>query len=110
MCDMNDFQAFPMRIAGGQYIAMLQLAHEAEARPILQKGGKPAIYPDEASCLKALTDHLLRFLRGHLVRDGEVAGHTAAQANAAFKVVKQRAKTRVITVAYKRGRAHAQKD
>lgn len=101
---MNDFDAFPRRIAGGQYLAMLRLAHEAEASPILQKGGKPHICENEAAAYKLITDHLLRFLRGHLVREGEIAGQTVANANAAFRVGPQRPKTRMITVAYKRGK------
>lgn len=104
---MNDYHAFPKQLSGGQYIAMLQLAHEAEARPLLQKGGRPQVFATKESCLQALMDHLLRVLRGHLVRDGEIAGQTAAEAQAAFKVVKQRARTRVITVAYKRWKASA---
>lgn len=104
---MNDFEAFARPIAGGQYIAMLRLAHEAEASPILKKGGKPHICPNEGAAYKLITEHLLRFLRGNLVREGEIAGQTAAAANAAFKVGPQRPKTRVITVAYKRGKIRA---
>lgn len=106
---MNDFEAFPRRIAGGHYLAMLRLAHEAEASPILKKGGKPHICETEGAAYKLITDHLLRFLRGNLVREGEIAGQTAAEANAVFKVGPQRAKTRVITVAYKRGKVSAPK-
>ncbi len=106
---MNDVQAFPHPVPGGQYVAMLRLAHEAEASPIKGKGGTTRYFPTKGAAYEAITEQLLRYMRGNYVRDGEVAGRTAAEANAVFKVVKQKAKTRVITVAYKRGRPHAPK-
>lgn len=102
---MNDFDAFIKRTAGGQHHAMLRTASDAEVRPILAKGGLPCLYDTELDAAKALLEHLLRYMNGHYVRSGEVAGETAAAANAAFKVVKQKGKTRQIQVTYRRGRA-----
>ncbi|MDQ0422349.1 hypothetical protein J2045_003397 [Peteryoungia aggregata LMG 23059] len=106
---MNDIQAFPHPVPGGQYLAMLRLAHEAEATPIKGKGGNPRFFPTKGAAYEALTEQLLSYMRGNYVRDGEVAGRTAAEVNAMFKVAPQRAKTRVISVVYKRGKARGPK-
>ena len=102
---MNDFEAFTKPTRKG-FLAMLRTAGDVEAKPILNKGGSVMVYPDELTAQKVVTEHLLRYVNGHLVRAGEIAGETAAAANAVFKkVVKQRGKSRQITVAYKRGLA-----
>ncbi|THK33999.1 hypothetical protein EHS39_33015 [Ensifer sp. MPMI2T] len=102
---MNDYDAGTKLTRRG-YLAMLRTAGDAEMKPILSKGGEAIYYPDELTAHKVATEHLLRYINGHLVRAGEIAGETAAAANAVFKkVVKQRGKSRQITVAYKRGLA-----
>jgi hypothetical protein len=106
---LNDFEGYPKKIYGDRYVAMLRLAHEGEASPILGKGGKPQTFDSEGEAYKEITKSLLRFLRGNLVRDADVAGHQLAGAHAAFNVEKQPVRTRVITVSYKRGKVHAPK-
>lgn len=102
---MNDFDAGTKRTHRG-YLAMLRTAGDAELKPILCRGGKAIYYPDELTAHKVATEHLLRYINGHLVRVGEIAGETAAAAQAVFKnVVRQKGKSRQIIVAYKRGPA-----
>ncbi|QYM73242.1 HNH endonuclease [Pseudochrobactrum sp. Wa41.01b-1] len=73
-----------------------------QAKPIMSKGGRPELFPNKLAAVEAVMLHLVRYVNGHLYRHGEVAGETAATADAAFnQVLKQKGKTRVITVAYR---------
>lgn len=98
---MNQFETYTQRVIGG-YRAYLRTPADAFAKPILGKGGMPALFPDKLAAVEAVMSHLVRYVNGHLYRHGEIAGETAATADAAFnQVLKQKGKTRVITVAYK---------
>lgn len=102
---MNDFDVYAEPTRNG-FKAMLRTAGDAEAKPVLNKGGVAMVYPDELTAYKVATEHLLRYVNGHLVRAGEIAGETAAAAKSVFKrVVKQKGRTRQIAVTYKRGPA-----
>lgn len=99
---MNKFDAYTAPVTGGGYHAMLRLASDAEARPIHDKLGRPAVFEHEAEALKSMIFHLVRYINGHLVRDGEVAGATLEEADSHFsQVLRQKGKTRVISVSYK---------
>lgn len=104
---MNKFDAYTAPVTGGGYHAMLRLASDAEARPVLDRLGRPAVFEHEAEALKSMIFHLVRYINGHLVRDGEVAGATQDAADSHFNpVLRQKGKTRIISVSYKgRGRA-----
>lgn len=81
---------------------MLRTARDGHAKPILTKGGKPEIFSSECDALKAVIQHLVRYINGNLVRDGEMAGTSLAAAEAIFKpVIKQKGKTRRISVSHK---------
>lgn len=98
---MNEFDGYTKPARNGFY-AMLRTAGDAEARPVLTRGGQPMLFPNEHDALLAVVAHLLRYINGNLVRIGEIAGETNAIAEAAFKpVVRQKGKSRIITVAYK---------
>lgn len=70
---MNQFDAFSQRRRGGWW-AMLRLARDGEAKPLLDKGGVPVVFPDELSATKAALLHVLQYFNGHLVSSGEIAG------------------------------------
>ncbi|MCO5730126.1 hypothetical protein [Rhizobium sp. SSA_523] len=101
---MNEFGYDVRPVAGGGYHAMLRTAADGELKPIVGKGGKPLVYHSLSDALHSLLGHLTRYVNGHLVREGEIAGQTEAAAQAHFKpIVRQKGKTRVIAVAYKKG-------
>lgn len=105
---MNEFQAFTKRVMGG-FEGYLRIPSDGSAKPILTKGGKPQVFPTELQALASVTDHLVRYVNGHLYRDGAVAGGAMAAAEALFtpkdtppKVIRQRGKSRHIKVETKR--------
>ena len=102
---MNHVDAYAEPVHGG-YHAMVRTAGDGQPKPILGPGGKPQLFGTELEAFKEATHHMLRYVNGNYVRDGEIAGETAATAHAAFKVVKQKGKTRQISVTYKRGRGN----
>lgn len=104
---MNKFDAYTSPVTGGGFHAMLRLASDAEARPVLDKLGRPTVFKEESEALRSMLLHLVRYINGHLVRDGEVAGATLEEADSHFnQVLRQKGKTRIISVSYKgRGRA-----
>jgi hypothetical protein len=98
---MNNFEVFTEPVMGG-YHAMVRTASDAEARPVLGEGGEPRIFGRELDALRSAADNLVRYINGHLVRDGEIAGSVLNDAEARFKpVLRQKGKTRVIAVSYK---------
>lgn len=98
---MNQFETYTQRVIGG-YRAFLRTPADAFAKPIMSKGGRPELFPNKLAAVEAVMLHLVRYVNGHLYRHGEVAGETAATADAAFnQILKQKGKTRVITVAYR---------
>lgn len=98
---MNQFDGCAKPVRNG-YHAMIQTAADAEAKPIMNKGGEPVVFVTELDAVKAVIAHILKYFNGLLVRDGEVAGRTKAEVEANFKgPLKQKGKTRVITVSYK---------
>ncbi|CCF19111.1 protein of unknown function [Pseudorhizobium banfieldiae] len=99
---MNQFDFDTEQLRSGGYIAKLRTAGDGDLKPILQEGGRPIIFGNEVEALRSLLTHLCRYVNGHLVRDGEVAGETRSEAEGIFKpVLRQKGKSRVITVAYK---------
>lgn len=102
---MNQFETYTQKQFSGGFKAFLRTSMDGEAKPILGVGGKPQIFPTRESALEALNKHLVRYVNGHLHRFGEVAGAEMAKAEGAFKEsVRQKGKTRTISVTYK-GRA-----
>lgn len=108
---MNKFDAYTSPVTGGGFHAMLRLASDAEPKPVMDKLGRPTVFEQESEALRSILWHLVRYINGHLVRDGEIAGTVLNDAEAHFNpVVRQKGKTRVISVSYKgRGRACAKK-
>lgn len=85
-------------------MGMVRLAADGEAKPILQKGGKPKIFPEEVDALRAILRHVVSYMNGHFVRDGEVAGRAKLEADALFpKLVKQKGRSRAIRVEKRKG-------
>jgi hypothetical protein len=67
---MNHFAGFTVPVAGGHY-AMLRFAEDGQAEPVLAPGGKPTVFPTELEAWKAVAQNLLRYINGHMRRDGE---------------------------------------
>jgi hypothetical protein len=109
---LNQFDFDTQPAIGGGYIARLRTAGDGELKPILRLGGAPVIYTKESDALRDLLTNLCKYVNGHLVRDGEVAGETNAAAEAVFKApLRQKGKTRQIAVSYKgRGRCGAKRN
>ena len=102
---MNEFDAFTQKIPGG-HRAILRLAGDGEAKPVVGAGGKPAIFKSELEACQCLLANLVRYVNGHYTRDGEVAGQTAAEVESHFAVEKfERPRVQTITVIRKRGRS-----
>ncbi len=101
MAELNCFKAFAAPVYGG-YNAMVRTAKDAKAKPITGKGGAPLVYRTELEALRAATDGLTTWINGHMERTGEVAGATAAAANAAFTIKTVEPRRRQITVITKR--------
>lgn len=53
---------------------MLRLARDGGAKPLLDKGGEPRLFPDELAATRAVLSHVLAYFNGHLVSSGEIAG------------------------------------
>ncbi len=103
---MNEFEAFTQKIPGG-HRAIIRLASDGEAKPIIGAGGNPVIFPTELEACKCLLANLIRYVNGHFTRDGEIAGHTAAEVASHFAVEKyERPRVQTITVVRKRGCRH----
>lgn len=99
---MNEFSYEIETIANVGIHAKLRTASDGEMRPILGKGGDPKVYRSRTEAVQDLLDHVVRYINGHMVRDGEIAGQTRAEAESVFKsVLRQKGKTRLIAVSYK---------
>lgn len=94
---MNDFD-YDIEPKGNGYVAKLRTARDGEMRPLVGRKGKPIVFVARAEAAEALLKNICAFVNGHYERDGEVAGHTAAAVNAVFRIVKQKGRTRQITV------------
>lgn len=101
MSELNCFRAFAVPVFGG-YHAMVRTAKDADAKPVLSKGGAPHLYRTEVEALRAAIDGLTTWMNGHMERCGEVAGQTVAKAKAAFKIKSVEPRRRQITVVIKR--------
>lgn len=93
---LNEFNVGTKRIRGG-YLAVVRLPADADFRPLLAKGGVPALYGSELDAHKAATRFLLRYINGNLVRSGEKVGKALAAAEALFSGQKK-AKRKTITL------------
>lgn len=100
---MNEFGFKVERYTAG-HKAFLRLANDAEAKPILDSGGKPRVFPTEAAALRAIAHNLCRYVNGHLLRDGEICGKTKRDADAIFPtLVKQKGREKRIQVVRAKG-------
>ncbi|MBX4884003.1 hypothetical protein HJA90_10455 [Rhizobium bangladeshense] len=80
---MNEFQGFAEPTKGGNWKAMLRLARDGKAKPLLNKKGRPKVFVDELSATKAVLEHFIAYFNGHLVSSGEIAGGTMRDARRA---------------------------
>lgn len=94
---MNDFD-YKIEPKGNGFVAKMRTARDGAMRPLVGKKGKPIVFVARAAAAEALLTNLCAFVNGHYERDGEIAGHTAAAANAVFRIIKQKGRTRQITV------------
>lgn len=81
---MNRFSGYPVAIMGG-YHAMLRLAEDGQAEPILGEGGKPVLYQTEAEAWRAIARHLLKYFNGHYRRSGPVLSAAMIEAERVFR-------------------------
>lgn len=81
---MNQFNGFTKEVIAG-YHAMLRFAEDGQAEPVLGKGGKPIVFPDELAAQKAVIEHLLRYMNGNLRRDGETIKSARAEIDRIFR-------------------------
>jgi hypothetical protein len=81
---MNQFNAFAHKHHSGQFIAYVRFDRDGSAKPVLDRGGKPLVFLEELHALQAAVTHLLRYINGHFVRDGEVLP-AAVAADSHFK-------------------------
>lgn len=102
---MNTFDVYTAPVLGGGYHAMVRTASDGEPKPVMGRGGRPIVFEEELHAWQSAIRHLLRYINGHLTRDGEVAGAILSEAEAHFaSVLRQKGKTRVISVSYKGAR------
>lgn len=97
---MNQFEAFTSPVMGGHH-AMIRLAHESKAKPVLGKGGEPEVYPTELEAQRAATEHVMAYLNGNLRRDGDtIPKNRWAEAEALFRplLVRQSKTKRLVAV------------
>ncbi|QIO64808.1 hypothetical protein [Rhizobium leguminosarum] len=73
---MNEFDGYAHPLRGGGWRAMLRFARDAEAKPLLNRGGDPMRFEDELTATKAALRHVLAYFNGNLVSSGEIAGGT----------------------------------
>jgi hypothetical protein len=71
---MNEYQGFAKETRSGQWKAMLRLARDGKAKPLLNKGGSPIMFVDELSATKAVLEHVFAYFNGNLVCSGEING------------------------------------
>ncbi|WP_421983391.1 hypothetical protein [Roseibium sp.] len=82
--DLNKYDIQVLPVIGG-YIGYLRLDRDGGLKPILGKRGKPVLFASEFIAFQTATRHLLSYINGHLVRDGEVVGTARKQAEELFK-------------------------
>lgn len=79
---MNEFSGYAHPTRGGWW-AMTRFARDAKPKPLLGKGEKPVVFPDELSATKAALQHVLAYFNGHLVCSREIEGGSIRQAKRA---------------------------
>lgn len=98
---MNQCNAFAVKVRGGFY-AYLRTVRDAAAKPILGTGGKPVLFPTELEATRKALGHLITYINGHLVRDGEKAQAVAA-ADTFFKPEVRQKRRRRSGVKHRKG-------
>ncbi len=85
---MNGYAAYTQPVPGG-YRVMMRLCRDAKPRPVMRKGGFPAVFPDEAAALQAAVHHLLAFMNGNPIRGEIFEGPLTGSRSAAEELFKQ---------------------
>lgn len=65
----NQFEAAPRSTSSG-WIVLIRFAKDGEAKPLLERGEKPRIFPTEKEAWKASTEALCSYLNGSLTSSG----------------------------------------
>ncbi|RVC47607.1 hypothetical protein EN781_00275 [Mesorhizobium sp. M4A.F.Ca.ET.090.04.2.1] len=76
---------------------MLRFAEDGQAEPVLADGGKPMVFLTELEAQKTVTLHLLRWMNGHMRREGDVAGRAKEEANRIFRKGRMIPVERIVT-------------
>lgn len=90
---MNECNAFARAVRGG-FLAYVRTVRDAAAKPIPGPGGKPMLFPTELEATKKALGHLIRYINGNLVRDGDIAQAATDAADAVFAPELRRKRSR----------------
>lgn len=80
---MNNFAAYLREVHGGWWV-MLRFARNARPSPILSKGGVPIIYTSELHATNEALQHVLAYMNGNYLREGETMSITPTEREKVF--------------------------
>ena len=66
---MNRYSAYPHRVPGmAPWWAMLRVCRDAHPSPILDRDGKPKVFPTKGEAAEECLKHLVSFMNGKPIR------------------------------------------
>ena len=82
---MNKYSAYPHRLPGGRYWAMIRVCRDSQPSPVMDVGDKPKVFDTKGDAALECLKHVVAFMNGREIR-GETfempRSATAARAKA----------------------------
>lgn len=92
---MNRYSAYPHRVPGmATWWAMLRVCRDAHPSPILDRDGKPKVFPTKGEAAEECLKHLVAFMNGRPIRGEQFEGGTYTRSKAAKARAEQIFKTK----------------
>lgn len=92
---MNRYSAYPHRVPGmATYWAMLRVCRDAHPAPVLDRHGKPKVFPTKGAAAEECLKHLVDFMNGKSIRGEVFEGGDYSVKNAKFAKANKHFKSR----------------
>lgn len=64
----NRYSAYPHRLPGGRYWAMIRVCREAHPSPVMEAGDKPKVFNTRGEAAEECLKHVVAFMNGREIR------------------------------------------
>ena len=71
---MNHYSAYPHRLPGGRYWAMIRVCRDAHPAPVMEEQDRPKVFETRGAAAEECLRHIVAFMNGRPIRGEKFDG------------------------------------